>query len=213
MRGMFDLNSPLMRGLSKFADLVMLNLLTILCSIPIVTLGAASTALYYSVGRMHRNEGLVSKDFFHAFKENFKQATLLWLVFLVTGAVLILAVLFYGNNDLPGRQIFFIISILVLMVWAFCLSWVFPLQSRFVTSFRGTLVNSMICAVGFLPRTLLITVVNAIPIFVFLCLPELFLWAGFAWIAFWFSAAAYLNIWILQKPFDTLISQIPAQEE
>lgn len=207
MRGLFDLNSPLMRQLSKLSDLIVLNFLAILCSLPIVTIGAASSALYYAVGRMIREEGTAVKDFWKAFKENLKPGILLWLIFLGLGAVLVIAVLFYGSNQVPARQLCFALSCLMLIIWAFCLSWVFPLLSRFSNTIGGFLRNAATCAVGFLPRTLLMTVINIIPLFLFFFLPNVWLWAGFAWIAFWFSLATYWNCLLIKKPFDIIIGK------
>ena len=74
LRGLFDLDNPVMRFLSRVADLLVLNLLFILCSIPIFTTGASITALYYCFFKMKdQEEGYLAKRFFKSFKENFKQ--------------------------------------------------------------------------------------------------------------------------------------------
>lgn len=213
MRGIFNLDSPLMRQLSKLSDLIVLNLLTVLLCMPVVTIGAATSALYYAVGRIQREEGNAIKDFFRSFKENLKQGILLWLIFLAAGAVLIIAVLFYGNNQVPAQQLCFILSALMLIIWAFCLSWVFPLLSRFSNTIGGILRNTATCAVGFLPRTLLITFINLIPALLFIFMPQLWLWAGFVWISLWFSIAAYWNSLLLKKPFDVIIGEAEKAED
>ena len=84
----FNLDSPLMTFLSKMADLMILNLLTLLCCLPIITAGDAMTALYYMTIKMVKNEECyIVKGYFKSFKENFKQATIIWLIALVVGII------------------------------------------------------------------------------------------------------------------------------
>ena len=79
MRSIFNLDSPIMSFLSRVGDLVWLNLLTLLCCIPVVTAGAAFTALHYVSIKMVRNEeGYLTRNYFKSFRQNFIQATLLW---------------------------------------------------------------------------------------------------------------------------------------
>ena len=83
MGKVFALDSPLMNGLSKLADLIWLNILATICCIPIITIGASLTALHYVVLKMVKDEeGYITRSFFKSFKENFKQATLMWLMLL-----------------------------------------------------------------------------------------------------------------------------------
>ena len=94
MGKLFDLESPLFSGLNKMADLIYLNLLTFVCCIPIITIGASMTALNYVVLKMVRNEDShLTRQFFKSFKQNFKQATIIWLIILL--AIIVLAGDFY----------------------------------------------------------------------------------------------------------------------
>ena len=72
-----------MRFLSKVADMIILNILFLITCIPIFTIGASMTALYYVTLRMvSGEEGPVSKDYFRSFKQNFRQATVIWLILM-----------------------------------------------------------------------------------------------------------------------------------
>ena len=78
---LFNPDSPLMQFLTRLADLVILNILWILFSLPIVTLGASTTALYRSVLTLIDGGGSSTVLlFWNAFRSNFKQSTLLFLV-------------------------------------------------------------------------------------------------------------------------------------
>ena len=83
MRGLFNFDSPLMQFLTKVADLIILNLLFLVTSVPVITIGASATALHYVALRMiHGQEGPITRDYFRSFRTNFRQATAIWLLLL-----------------------------------------------------------------------------------------------------------------------------------
>lgn len=87
---LFCRDSPLWRALTKVVDLIWLNILFVICCIPVFTVGAALSAMYSVTLKMCVNEeGAISQDFFKAFRENFKQATILWGIMLGIGIFLI----------------------------------------------------------------------------------------------------------------------------
>ena len=84
MGKIFDMDSPVMRFLSRMADLMIMNLVVTICCIPIVTIGASITAMHYVMLKLVRGEdGYIVKDFFKSFKQNFKQSTIIWLIMCV----------------------------------------------------------------------------------------------------------------------------------
>ena len=84
MRSFFNLDNPLMQFLSTLTDIVILNVISLICCIPVVTIGASLTALHYVTIRMARKEeGYIIRDFFKSFRQNFIQSTVIWLLFLV----------------------------------------------------------------------------------------------------------------------------------
>ena len=88
---MFKLDSPFMNFLSKVCDLLILNVVALICCIPIVTAGASITAVYYMCYKMLKNEeGYIFRGFLKAFKDNFIQSTAIWMIQLVIMIVLIL---------------------------------------------------------------------------------------------------------------------------
>lgn len=204
MRRFFDLDSPLMRTLARFTDLMVLNILTIICSLPIITMGAAITALYGAVGRLQREEGHLFSNYFSCFKENFRQATCIWLILLPIGAIIIFALLYYSNGNVKYPLIPALIVILGFVVWAMTLSWVFPLQSRFYNTVMGTLRNALICSVAFLWRSVLMTVLNLLPFILFLSHLGFFLALGVGFVLVYFSGIAYINLKLLKKSFDSI---------
>lgn len=209
----FRLDSPLMRGLSHLADLMLLNILAVVCSIPIFTLGASASALYYAVGHLQEDEGTPVRDFFRAFRQNFAQATGIWLILLVCAAVLLLATLYYLSVNLAGSSILLAITCLAWLLWAFLFAWVFPLQCKFENTVRRTIHNALLLSLGYFPRSLLMAVLNAVPVAVALLLPAYFLAGGIVWLGIWFSLAASINWRLLKKPLERLIASSEVQEQ
>ena len=80
MSNFFNMDNGLFRALGKLADLMLLNILFLVCSLPIFTIGASFTAMYYVTLKLAENEeGYIARGFLKSFKQNFKQATIIWL--------------------------------------------------------------------------------------------------------------------------------------
>lgn len=89
LQGFFNYDNPVWRFIGKLGDLILLNILWIVCSIPVFTIGASTTAVYYVTLKLVRDEGdSTIRSFFHSFKGNFRQATAIWMVLLAAGIVL-----------------------------------------------------------------------------------------------------------------------------
>ena len=213
MGKLFNLDSPVMQGLSKVADLVVLNLMTVLLSLPVITAGAATAALYDAVTRLLRDEGRLYSSYWNAFRSNFKKATLLWLIVLVAGCLLGLSVLFYLIQETTGGFLLLLLAGVALFLWAITAAWIFPLQARFENTVRGTLHNAVLCALAYLPRSVAMAVLNLLPLALFLFFPDIFLRIGFVWLSIWYALAAYLNCRILRKPMEKLMAQAQQQSE
>lgn len=199
----FHSESRIMQALSTLADLVMLNLLTILCSLPVFTLGAAVTALYDAIGRMQQGDGSSCSGYFRVFRAHFRQSTLLWLVcFSALSAIL------YGLTCLLSAgtaSSLVMVMLFMLAVWSMVLAWAFPIQARFSRNAFHTLAYAFVCAVKYLPRTVCMTILNMLPVAVWLLNSNIAMRFGFLWVLVYFSAAAYGN----RKLIPDLSSVIP----
>lgn len=208
----FNLDSPLMRFMTKLADLMILNLLFLITSIPVITIGAAWTSLYYVALKMVKDEenGII-RSYFHSFKQNFRQATILWLGILAVASVLMLDLMILGRIDSPvaaamnaGIGIMGILAFLILQ-------YLFPLLARFDAATVQTVKNACILAVAHLPRTLLMgfCVVGALIITFYNAYTIAF---GIPfWMLIGFGIMAFSNSSILVKIFDGLTASASAQ--
>ena len=198
MRWLFDMENPVMRALSTTADLIMLNLLTVLCCLPVVTVGAALTALYTSAIKIVRGEETAPvKDYFRAFRANFKQGTVLGLVFLLVFAVLIVDYLAAGNAVSILRPVIAAIALLVLMLGQYA----FAMLARYENTLWGTLKNALLLSIGYFPRTLGMAAFAAA---LWLLAIQFLRYGAPILFLFGFSLPCYVTILLLQKVFDHL---------
>lgn len=226
LRSIFNLDSPVMRFLSRLADLLLLNLLFILCSIPIVTIGASWTALQYVTLKIRADEdSYIAKSFFHSFKENFKQSTLIWLIYLAFGVILAVEFMAYfgiGGADAAaaaeaveasssGRTMK-ILTMVAAVLWLMMFFWTFILQSRFYNKIGQTLKNAALLLFGQAPRSIGMSLIAMAIIIVPLRLNNQIVlsYLPLYWIMFGFSLQAFINA-VLTEP--VVRSLMPEQKE
>lgn len=168
------LDSRFYRILTRIGELMIVSLLFVLCCLPIFTIGASATALFTVCLKMVRNEtGYIAKDFFHAFKRNFKQASIIWLIVLALGT------LFYMDlrisNVINGTAGF----VLRAIFWAFLFIWedfalyVFVVLARYGNTTRATMKNAFWLALGKLPFTISVLVIAILPWFITYLKPDI----------------------------------------
>lgn len=148
-------DSGFMRALSDVADAIWINILMLVTSIPIVTIGAALAAGHDAVRRSLIGEGRVTANYFKAFRSNFAKATMLWLVYGITGAALAYAWIFLQITPL------LIPKFGLTIVWVIGFEWAFALQARFENPVGLTLANSMIFGVSRIGHTLALVIIDA----------------------------------------------------
>ena len=201
----FDLDSPFMQGLTKMSNLLLLNLLALVCCIPIVTIGASLTALNYMTLKMVRNEDCyIVEGFFKSFKENFKQATIIWLLLLLAVLVLVGDFLIMKNYGSDFNIVLKVIITMVGILVVFTSTFLFPTLAKFDNPVFRTIKNAFVISVLQLPKTILMIIFNLIP---WLILLGSVRWVPLAFF-FGFSAPAYFNAMLYNKFFKKLEAQI-----
>ena len=201
MGKVFALDSPLMNGLSKLADLIWLNILATICCIPIITIGASLTALHYVVLKMVKDEeGYITRSFFKSFRENFKQATLMWLMLLVVFILLVADFMIFRFSGIvfPGWCQIALTAIAVLIMFA--TMHLFPLLSIYENSIRATYKNSLFMGILHLPKTILMMLCWIVPIVITIYVESFFPIVFFLGI----SGPAFLNALLYKKSFQQL---------
>ena len=164
MDRLFNMDNKFFTVMGRVADLIMLNVVFLICCLPIVTIGASLTALHYVTLKMARNEeSYIIRSFFKSFKQNFKQATVINLIMLAVAAILYMDMRIVGNISGTMSQVlyivFFAFGILYMMVFLY----IYPVLAKFYNSIKNTFRNAFLMAIRHLPYTVLMAVITLLP--------------------------------------------------
>lgn len=206
----FNPDSPLMSFLGRLGDLIILNVLWLVCSLPVVTLGASLTAMNVVAQELAADACTsVVSGFFKAFRRDWKQGTVLGLIFLVLFGIsyLEISVLLSGSFPVILTALCMIPPILILSA----ASYAFPLLAHYDNTIGNILKNSLLLSIGNLPRSLVICAVNLIPALLAYFFPYLFVYTLAVWFFLGFAVLCYLNSQIL-KPLFLRLEQQQAPE-
>jgi len=196
-------NSPVIRFLERVFELIVLNLLTLLLCVPLVTSGGAMTALYATFFDMRQQKGRAIKWYFQAFKKEFKPALPLGL--LCAAALLAYGVylyLLYPALSVEAGWAWIAVSALGALFF-FPMVFLFPLYAKFQNTVRLTVVNAFLMSVKHLWVTLLVLLMNAPAAILMLLVPS---WAAYIvliWLFIGVSLPAYfasgLFLWVFRN--------------
>lgn len=177
-------NSPVIAFLNKMTDLILLNILWIICCLPVITAGAATSAAYYvSITSIRCGDGYVIRRFFNGFKSSFRQITPVWLGLLAAGFILLADVFFWNRMGGGMGKIMLAVSVAIaFLLWAWSM-WIFPVFAKFTGKRRELLKNAAAFAVGYLPYTVIVLVITGAVVYanlVSLVANSIMLFIGFA---------------------------------
>ncbi|MGN0435753.1 MAG: YesL family protein [Wujia sp.] len=164
----FDVDGPIYKLMSSLTDVFVLSICWLIGSIPIVTIGVSTVALFDVTLRMVDNEeGYVGKQFFKAYKANLKQGFILGLITILCAYVIYLDVQFLGAKS-QGSFVLMVMTIVTIFVFVCSLLYAYPLAARYENTIRQILRNSFRISMKYNVKTLLLIVVLVIEIAAFL---------------------------------------------
>lgn len=160
MNKLFQSDNPFWLAMGSIFDIFVLNTLWLLCCLPIFTIGPSTTAFFYAMMNLVRGEeGYVSKDFFHSFRQNFKQGICLGIPLTAVGAFLILDISMCYHAG-TGIYTFFMVFFAVLfLIWLFVCMYSFPLLAKFEKKNKDIIIWAFVLSIRHLGRTLLMAAV------------------------------------------------------
>ena len=204
MKNLFNLDNPFIQFLARVGDLIIVNVLFLICCVPVVTIGASITAMHKVTQAIALDEdnGIV-KTFFRGFRENFRQATALWLMMLLFAAAMVcnwFLILGFAGGSMVLKAVVLVFSAVVLVLAA----WMFPLMARYHNSLRQHALNAMILAVVKLPRTVGLVVLIGLPVIVAVISIQTFLTTLVFWITVGFGFIGYGSAALVRPVFREL---------
>lgn len=214
MGNLFNPDNKFFVFMGRVADLTILNLLCILCCLPVVTAGASISAMFYMTMKIVRNEDTyIIKGFFHSFKQNLKQGIIIHLIMVVLAVFLFIDIMFTYQMRATGGTAFtvlFYFFLVLAVVYFMVFIYIYPLQAKFYNPIKYTFRNALLMSIRHFPSTLVMAAVTAAPVILMVFSATIMMWGTLFFIICGFSTIAYLNSRLLVKIFD---NYIPKEDE
>ena len=184
MGELFNTDNSFWQAVGKAGDLIHLTLLAVFASLPLVTLGASLSALYYTAFKILEDDNQSTvRNFFHSFRQNLVQGMVISIIVLVLGGLLFFDVRFMliltagsaaSGLSMPLLCAGWVICVFLGILFLFLVLYLFPLQARFFNPLSVTLKNALAAGIRYLPKTLQMAVGDgAFLIFIWLCFENL----------------------------------------
>ena len=199
-------DTPLALLLRRLWDLMLLNFLCIVCSLPIITIGASLSAMYNVSMKLTRWDSTpVIKDFFVAFRQNFLQATLLGLIVIIPAVLAAGDIIFALANPGAMQTVYLIVGGIVGLIALIFLVNALVLQANYKNTIKGHLINSVLVTAANPFKFILCIACWAIPWALFVLIPEYFMMKlGAAYLMWGISGPGYLTVLLLKGVFDKI---------
>ncbi len=160
MNSIFSLDGAFVKYMSLVADVIILSALYMIICIPIITIGPATTAMFYVMTRrIYEKEGYIIRDFFKSFKENFGQSTFTWI--LLQGLMVVLGVnifamltgYIFSLDHLAGKVLlgFYFLALIEVIIASL---YIYPIISRFHLKFLPAIKTALLLGNKHMPSTI-----------------------------------------------------------
>ena len=201
------------RIFGTIGDIIVVNILFIICSIPIFTMGASMSAMYYTLLKKQRTgeTGGIIKLFFKGFKDNFKKSTIAWLLFLLIAFVFSLDFNLFGKGGPQENKLMYYTSVIFFILICFIAIYLFPVISAFENSLKNLIIQSMYMAAKNFIFTILIMILYTLPAYFLLASPQVFMVGIFILIVCGFGLIAYVSSFMFIKAFSPYLEDVTKQ--
>ena len=210
---LLNYNSPIMRFLERVFDLLVLNLMTLVLCVPLVTAGGALTALYKTLFNLREEKGSVVSGYWQTFRAEFRPALPLGLLCLLADAAFG-AYLFLLYSRLSAGTIWtWVVVIAVGVLFFFPMSYAFALYARYQNTVKQTIVNAFFLSVRHLLTTILVLALHLLPAIIMLVFPAYVPMIGLLWLFLGISLPAYLASGLFLRIFRQYPQETQSEEE
>ena len=207
MKGIFsnilNLESPFMVKASWFGNLIVLNLLWLLCCLPVITIGPATIAMNYVIFQHHIGRSdVVVRPFFKSFRRDFKQGLMLGIPLTVLFGLMIFNGLYIAAASAEGISHLWISFVLLVLFVGAMITYGFPLLARYDLSLGNVINNSLVFFLQNLKLSFSAMLMHFLPVVLIMFLPDIFVKVSFLYVLLGGSGVAYVNNRALLKIFD-----------
>ncbi|MDO5411540.1 MAG: YesL family protein [Lachnospiraceae bacterium] len=206
--------SLLERITGQIFNIVILNLLFLLCCIPVVTIGASFTAMYYALLRLVRyGDTSVIKDFFKGFRTNWKRSTIVWCISIIIAFICLADLNFFKTMGGSVGSIGYCVTAAIGICCLIILFYLFPVIATFENTLLNLIKHSVFFAISNIPNLLMISFANIFPMYLTYSDLKLLPLYAFIWCFFGFALIAYFNSRLLISQFNKFLPPVENPEE
>lgn len=206
MSNFFNLDNPVWRFMGKLVDVCILTILWFICCIPLITIGPASTAVYYVTLKLVRDEeSYTVRSFFKSFKENFKQGTIIGIIMTLLGVFFVYDIYLYFTIGTQTMTILGFLFLGIFMIYLFTLTYVYPLQAKFYNPISRTIKNAAFISIRHVFKSFLMVAITVVVMIGCLFFPPLILLS--------YGLIAFLQSYLLVGIFDRYIPKEETSEK
>lgn len=191
--------------MTKAFDILWLSLLWLFCSLPIITVGISTTALYYVMIKLVRDEETaITRTFFRAFKDNLKQGFVSGILLILAIGIMVADFHILGSQSESTSSIMYGCCVVVMIVLTAIFSYVFPLMAKFENTLGKQFGNAARLAASHLWQTIVMVLVNLFPAAWFMISPETFSAIFWIWVFIGMGVQSFVNSLLLSEIFRKL---------
>lgn len=196
------MDSPFMKFFGRVGDIILLNLLFVVTSLPVVTIGTSLSALYaVSMKIVRGEEPSVTKEYLKAWRGNFKTATICWLIMAAAGVLLFLDFRLAGVFSGTSYTVVRLLLAMVLGIWILTFLYLFPYIARFENTVFHSIKNALFLNAAHIPSTLMMLGISMGLIILTLYTSRTFVIGTILWVFFGFAVMAYVQSYLLCRIF------------
>lgn len=199
----FVIDSPVMRFLGRIGDIIILNLIFVVTSLPVITIGTALCALYSVAMKLARGEDpSVIREYLKAFRRNLKPATICWLIMAAVGAFIFVDFRLVGVLDGTVYTVMRLLLAMIFGIWVLVFQYLFPYIARFENTVFHSIKNAMFLSAAHLPSTAVLLLISVGLFVITLFKSRTFVIGTIAWVFVGFAGVAYAQAFLLCRIFS-----------
>ncbi len=198
----FVIDSPVMRFLGRIGDIIILNLIFVVTSLPVITIGTALSALYTVAMKLARGEEpSILKEYMKAFRRNMKPATISWLFMAAAGVFIFVDFRLVGVFSGTAYTVMRLLLAMIFGVWVLTFLYLFPYIARFENTVFHSIKNALFLSAAHVPSTVMMLVISVGLIVATLFTSRTFVIGTIAWFFAGFAVVAYTQAFLFVRIF------------
>ena len=204
-------NNSVFLVITYIANITVLNMLFILTSLPIFTIGVSWSSMFSVARELGKGDTYIITSYFKYFKEQFKQSTKCWIIVMIVLSLFYVEWVLLSHISIEVPFYVYGFMIIPLIFVAVLIPWVLLQSSYFKCTLKQQIKNAFIFEIKFIPQSIAMFIFEVFPVITFIVRPDIFLFAWPLWLFLYFALTASCTSAIIRIPFSYIVEQLKDQ--